>query len=152
LNNWWQSHLGGEWQEDHELSLHTLGNLTLTGYNGELSNADFHTKKKILLQSHLDLNKYFEGVSVWNRDEIEKRSNSLADRALTIWPYFGDEDISKTNEVAQLIADNVTGKTPKIVRILGQSFTVTSWRDVLEKTLNTIAELEPDAFTTLTQE
>jgi uncharacterized protein with ParB-like and HNH nuclease domain len=152
LNNWWQNHLGNEWQEDHELSLHTLGNLTLTGYNGELSNADFKAKKNILLQSHLDMNKYFEEVSVWNRDEIEKRSGILSDLALAKWPYFGDEDTTRTNEVAQLIADNVTGKTPKIVRFLGQSFTVTSWRDVLEKTLNTIAELEPDAFTTLTQE
>src|SRR5262249_32628766 len=52
----------------------------------------------------------------------------------------------------QLIADNVTGKIPKTVKILGQSFAVFSWRDVLEKTLNAIAEVEPDAFIALTQE
>jgi len=152
LTEWWQNHLGEEWQEDYELSLHTLGNLTLTGYNGELSNMDFSSKRKILLQSHLNLNNYFGNIGVWNREEIERRSNTLADLALSLWPYFGDENLSKTTEVAQLIAENVTGKIPKNVMILGQSFSVFSWRDVLEKTLNTIAEIEPDAFITLTQE
>ncbi len=54
--------------------------------------------------------------------------------------------------IAQLIADNVTGKIPKTVRFLGQSFAVASWRDVLEKTLNAIGEVEPDAFANLAQE
>ncbi len=48
---------------------------------------------------HLDINNYFEAVNVWNREEIEKRSKTLANLALTIWPYFGDESTSKTNEV-----------------------------------------------------
>lgn len=40
----------------------------------------------------------------------------------------------------------VTGTTPTELKILGQQFQVQTWRDVLEKTLNTVADLEPDKF------
>ena len=46
----------------HELYLHTIGNLTLTAYNTELSNDDFDTKRKTLNESHLELNKYFTNI------------------------------------------------------------------------------------------
>lgn len=50
LSEWWQEHLGEDWDETHELYLHTIGNLTLTAYNTQLSNDDFHTKKKHLMK------------------------------------------------------------------------------------------------------
>ena len=37
----WQQELGSNWQEVHEKYLHTIGNLTLTGYNSELSDRPF---------------------------------------------------------------------------------------------------------------
>ncbi len=40
----------------------------------------------------------------------------------------------------------MTGTSPKLLWILGQSILVNSWRDVLEQTLNVISELEPDRF------
>ena len=59
LTHWWQEHLGTDWQVDHDLTLHTLGNLTLTAYNSELSNDPFPEKKIRFTTSHLDLNQYF---------------------------------------------------------------------------------------------
>ena len=41
LTDWWKSHLGEDWEEEHEQLLHTLGNLTLTNYNPELSNRPY---------------------------------------------------------------------------------------------------------------
>lgn len=143
LTHWWEQHLGEAWQVDYELYLHTLGNLTLTAYNTELSNDPFQEKQKRLAKSHLELNRYFEAVSIWDKTEIEKRSNALADLALTVWPYFGEEKIESAS------GDNVTGKKPKILTILGQQMVVQSWRDVLIKTISTIADLEPDLFDTL---
>jgi len=52
----WKQHLGEDWQADHELFLNTLGNLTLTAYNSELSNSPFLIKKQYLIKSHLELN------------------------------------------------------------------------------------------------
>lgn len=146
LTDWWEQHLGEDWQVDYELYLHTLGNLTLTAYNTELSNDPFSEKRKRLAKSHLELNRYFESISKWDKTEIEQRSNALADLALTVWPYFGEEKTESASE------DNVTGKKPKILTILGQQMVVQSWRDVLIKTMSTIADLEPDLFDALAKQ
>jgi hypothetical protein len=146
LSDWWEQHLGEDWQVDYELFLHTLGNLTLTAYNAELSNDPFPEKRKRLVNSHLELNRYFEHVAAWNKKEIENRSDFLADLALTVWPYFGEDQAEPAS------VDNVTGKKPKILTILGQQMVVQSWRDVLIKTMETIADLEPDLFDALTKQ
>ena len=39
--------------------LHTIGNLTLTGYNPELSNKSYSEKRTIYGLSHFELNRYF---------------------------------------------------------------------------------------------
>ncbi|MBI5055921.1 MAG: DUF262 domain-containing protein [Nitrospirae bacterium] len=140
LSEWWQNHLGTEWEETHELFLHTIGNLTLTAYNTELSNDDFGTKKQTYNDSHLELNKYFTNLPSWTRTEIERRAEALSKQALEIWSYFGQEDSSQSE------LQEVTGTTPTGLRILGQQFRVQSWRDVLEQTLNTVADLEPEKF------
>lgn len=140
LSEWWQEHLGEGWDETHDLYLHTIGNLTLTAYNAELSNDDLETKKKTLNESHLEINKYFTDITKWTRVEIERRAETLAKKALNIWSYFGQENSSATD------LQEVTGTTPTRLRILGQYFPVESWRDVMEKTLNVIADLEPGKF------
>lgn len=140
LSEWWQEHLGEDWQEVYDLNLHCIGNLTLTAYNSEMSNAPFNDKKSIYFDSHLELNKYFSEIGKWRKHEILHRSEHLANKAIDIWSYFGQDD-SDLNQIA-----DVTGTVPTGLWILGQFFKVTSWRDVLEETMNTIADLEPDKF------
>ncbi len=140
LNEWWQEHLGEEWEITHELFLHTLGNLTLTAYNSELSNDDYETKRISLSQSHLELNKYFSNKLSWKKEDIIERANILSDKGIEVWPYFGDENTLQNG------CSNVTGTTPRVLWILGQNFDVNSWRDVLEETMNTVSELEPEKF------
>lgn len=146
LTEYWQNHLGEDWETAYELLLHTLGNLTLTAYNSELSNDTWETKKELLSKSHLELNEYFKDKRMWKREDIEQRSTYLADIALRIWPYFGDEKVEPYEK------KTVTGTTPTKVCILGQFFIVHSWRDVLERTMNTIAELEPEKFEQIMQQ
>jgi len=147
LTDWWREHLGAEWQLDHELCLNTLGNLTLTAYNSELSNFNYPKKRDHFSMSHIELNRYFSGIDFWNRQSIEQRSEILAGEVLQIWAYFGDD-----NSYGIAEQNTVTGKSPKYLRILGQNFEVKTWRDVLERTLNTIGELEPDSFDDLAKE
>ena len=139
LTAWWRTHLGSDWQDTHELLLHTIGNLTLTAYNSELSNDTFIAKKERFVQSHLELNTYFGKFVEWTGERIEERSNKLASMALSIWPYFGSGEEEHQS-------GPVTGTTPTRLVILGEEFDVKSWRDVLEHTLNTIAFLEPEKF------
>jgi hypothetical protein len=146
LNKWWKNHLGEDWAVTHELFRHTLGNLTLTAYNSELSNDDFLSKVTQFENSHLELNKYFHNKQYWRREDIEDRAVYLADQALKIWSYFG-------NDLAQVSQPSVlTGTTPKLLRIFGQEHSVKSWRDVLETTLNVIADLEPEKFQEILQQ
>jgi hypothetical protein len=142
----WQNQLGEDWELIHELYLHTIGNLTLTAYNTELSNDDYVSKRKLLIDSHLEINKYFTDYSSWKKEDIEKRTKHLSQSLVSIWPYFGDEKTEPNNTEA------VTGTTPKELWILRQYFMVNSWRDVLQQTMNTIADLEPDKFEQIIQE
>ncbi|MFN3637070.1 MAG: DUF262 domain-containing protein [Chloroherpetonaceae bacterium] len=95
LTAWWQSHLGQNWEFVHEKYLDTLGNLTLTGYNPELSNADFAKKKSIYKNSHLELNAYFNDVETWRESDIALRGEVLAEKCLKIWAYFGKQNIQE---------------------------------------------------------
>lgn len=70
----------------HEELLHTLGNLTITAYNGELSNSPFKRKQEILSGSHLELNRAITPAGRWAKAEILARADELASRAAKIWP------------------------------------------------------------------
>lgn len=86
----WQQMLGEDWQEVHSLYLHTLGNLTITGYNAEMSNKFFGEKvngESGFKHSHLKLNESIAQCDVWNKKSIQRRTNILTDIILKIWKY-----------------------------------------------------------------
>src|SRR5262249_30809376 len=70
----------------HAELLHTLGNLTITAYNGELSNSPFERKQEILSGSHLELNRAITPAGRWGKAEILARADALVSRAIKIWP------------------------------------------------------------------
>lgn len=81
----WEEYLGENASEIHTEWLHTIGNLTLTGYNPELSNKPFKEKKPVLCKSNFALSKSILKVDEWNATTIEKRGDELAKRALHSW-------------------------------------------------------------------
>ncbi|WP_100968844.1 DUF262 and DUF1524 domain-containing protein [Helicobacter pylori] len=85
----WERDLGENFQAIHEKYLHTIGNLTLTGYNQEYSNNSFQKKRdmeKGFKQSPLKLNQSLKDGS-FGEKEILNRAKDLADWALKIWTY-----------------------------------------------------------------
>jgi alkylated DNA nucleotide flippase Atl1 len=76
----------------HEGLIHTLGNLTLTGYNAKLSNSSFAVKRPQLAKSGLSMNQDIAELSRWGRPEIYARADQLAERVIPIWP--GPTDIA----------------------------------------------------------
>lgn len=139
LSDWWREHLGAGSEETYELYLHTLGNLTLTGYNTELSNAPFDRKRNLLAQSKLSLNSDVSAKDSWTRDDIEERARALAERALQVWPNFAPQ-------LAARRALTIRGATPCELLIMGQSHGVETWQDVLRITLTQISLLGDDVF------
>ncbi|MGL2564747.1 GmrSD restriction endonuclease domain-containing protein [Helicobacter pylori] len=90
LTEEWKRDLGGNFQAIHDKYLHTIGNLTLTGYNQEYRNNSFQEKRdmeKGFKQSPLRLNQSLKDLESFSEKEIEKRANDLADWALKIWTY-----------------------------------------------------------------
>ncbi|GAA9023847.1 DUF262 and DUF1524 domain-containing protein [Helicobacter pylori] len=91
LTEEWKRDLGENFQEIHDKYLHTIGNLTLTGYNSEYGNKSFQEKRCMeggFKDSPLRLNEGLRGLeSSFGEEEIKKRAKDLADSALKIWTY-----------------------------------------------------------------
>ena len=82
----WYEMLGADAVEVHAEWLHTIGNLTLTGYNPELGNRSFGEKRTTFALSHFELNRYFGDCERWSSVEIEKRAMALLKIAIQLWP------------------------------------------------------------------
>jgi len=84
----WKTSLGLEWKRIHQTYLHTLGNLTLSGYNSEYSDKVFSEKRdteKGFKESPLNLNQGLSQVKEWNEEAIRYRAVHLANLALDVW-------------------------------------------------------------------
>jgi len=88
LSSAWQEALGPEWQRIQQTWLHTLGNLTLTGYNPEYSDRPFPEKRNMsggFKESPLKLNAGLGLVETWNEAAIQERAERLANQAVGVW-------------------------------------------------------------------
>ena len=96
----WQNELGEGWKAIQERYLHTIGNLTLTGYNSEYGDRPFSEKKTMkggFLESPLKLNKFIAAQDKWNETAILERANQISDETLKIWqsPILSQDEIAK---------------------------------------------------------
>ncbi|GAA9197618.1 DUF262 and DUF1524 domain-containing protein [Helicobacter pylori] len=90
LTEEWEKDLGENFKEIHDKYLHTIGNLTKTGYNSEYSNKSFQEKRDMeggFKDSPLRLNQGLRDLESFGEEEIKKRANDLADWTLKIWTY-----------------------------------------------------------------
>ncbi len=74
--------------------LHSLGNLTITNYNSEMSNKSFQEKKRYLAKSNISLNREIAQKERWTEVEIREREKQLIEYICQIWPEpdgFNDE-------------------------------------------------------------
>lgn len=86
----WRHMLGSGWREIQKTYLHTIGNLTLTAYNSEMSDHPFMIKMDMeggFKESALRLNSFVVKQSEWTEDTIKARAQILADKAKQIWPF-----------------------------------------------------------------
>jgi uncharacterized protein with ParB-like and HNH nuclease domain/predicted transport protein len=88
LSEAWRNELGLEWQRIQETWLHTLGNLTLTGYNSEYSDRPFVEKRDMeggFKHSPLKVNEGLARFEVWNESSIKERAGKLSRMAQSVW-------------------------------------------------------------------
>lgn len=93
----WVQMLGGDSETANDVQqrvVHTLGNLTITGYNSNLGNRSFEYKKTrtdgkgnpIGFNNALSLNADVVGADEWTETEITARTTVLAQRTLDLFP------------------------------------------------------------------
>jgi len=106
LSQKWRDDLGINWKDTQVKYLHTIGNLTLTAYNSELSDRSFLEKRDMkggFADSPLRLNGGLQRLESWNAKEIGDRAERLADMALKIWefPHLSDSELASFEEDVQ---------------------------------------------------
>jgi uncharacterized protein with ParB-like and HNH nuclease domain/predicted transport protein len=100
----WRADLGPDWERVHAAYLHTLGNLTLTGYNSEYSDKPFSVKRDMeggFKESPLRLNDGLGAMEPWDEAAIVARAAKLAKIAATVWeaPSIGENALREFRPV-----------------------------------------------------
>lgn len=86
----WKDELGESWEEVQKTYIHTIGNLTLTAYNSEMSDKPFNEKLNMkggFKESALRINSYVVKQQIWNKNTIEERAIELSKLAKMVWKY-----------------------------------------------------------------
>jgi predicted transport protein len=90
LSSDWITVLGSDWSEIQKKYLHTIGNMTLTAYNSEMSDSSFDEKLDMVggfKESALRLNKYVVSQKTWAEPQVNERAALLGEVAKKAWPY-----------------------------------------------------------------
>lgn len=108
LNDEWKKELGPDWREIQKKYIHTIGNLTLTAYNSEMSDRPFMVKMDMqggFKESALRLNAYLVKLTEWKEEHINERAKLLSDKAKEIWTYpkLSDEKLAPYREQEKTI-------------------------------------------------
>lgn len=136
----WNESLGVNAAEIHATWLHRLANLTLTGYNPNLSNNTFVEKRDAkdggYKTSGLKMNQKIATKQAWGLAELEERNNEMLELALQIWEYPKTNFVPATKEFDSCTLDDenfdLTGRDIAKYRYLTTEQPVTSWTDMFE--------------------
>ncbi|KHD09182.1 hypothetical protein PN36_01180 [Candidatus Thiomargarita nelsonii] len=135
----WEKTLGEDCKKIHETLVNTIGNLTLS--ERKLEKLAFSERQEILKDSNPGLNGSIAKVEQWDENAIKKRADCLAKIALKIWPYFG-----KKQTDSDFSSSGMTGKKPIAVIMMGDYHAVSSWRDVMQTTLEILIDIDTKLF------
>ena len=137
LTDAWRNVLGENAERDHQQLLHTLGNLTLTGYNSELSNSPFNEKQKHYADSNVTLNAELATAPVWDAAAIRTRGKQLAQLILDRWPSFAPEGTTADGADAPRSANT----RPVAIHFQGQRRAINSWVELVVTTARLAVEI-----------
>lgn len=173
LSDRWKEKLGENWYDIHEKYLHTLANLTLTGYNSEYSNLLFvddkcpegGKDKKTLIDkngdevglaySPLPINAYFRTISKWDEEEINNRAKWLTQRVKQTWKLPTTSFVFPDNTIKKTIDEDFDyrDRTLKEYSILGETYSASgkSWYYIYAHIMHLIFEAYPELYQKFTE-
>lgn len=138
LSEKWKASLGENWETIHQQYLHTMANLTLTGYNSQYSNLSFIEKRdmeKGFKDSAFRLNNYVKDCEKWTEEELLQRQQQLLKVVLKLWPMPSTsfEPVRRDAENVSMDEEDFefTGKKLQAYIYKGVRYTVNTWKEML---------------------
>lgn len=151
----WKKELGSSYERIYEIYLHTLGNLTFSGYNYELGIKSFRQKKDLINNvSRIKLlNEDILKVDVWNEEAILNRANNLADKIIALYPYqegkYSYKHEDTINATCFDLSENFdcSYTKPKGFELVGDYYkTGHNWKDLLHEFMKLAFELDSSSL------
>ena len=148
LNSEWRIELGSKFEQIHSEYINTIGNLTLTGYNPELSNKNFELKKRYYEESNIKMSREIANYDKWKDTEIKDRAEQLFEKAKRIWKLpqgYDNKNIDNLEYGKNYLLGsniNITGKKPSKLIISSKEYSIKSWKELIEKLCLELYELE----------
>ena len=153
----WTEALGADAAEIHATWLHRLANLTLTGYNPDLSNRTFREKRDAkkggYKASGLKMNQKIAMKDSWGLPELEERSREMLALAVEIWAYPQTtfQPTAKEFDSCTLDDENaeLTGRDIVKYSYLNTEQPVSSWADMFEHIVKFLHQKDKSVLTSL---
>jgi len=150
LSEEWKEMLGPDYETVRNTYLHTLGNLTLTGYNSELGDRPFLEKQEMLDEKHTKVVTLYEdvkGLTTWNQKTIEARAEKLSSIIVDIFKYDKPETSIKFNdpgykEYTCENPDDATWKVPNYFVFNGERVKSNNFAEMLRLFIEKLYELD----------
>lgn len=153
--------LSADWShirpEEHEEYLHTLGNLSVTGYNSELSNKSFAEKQDIIRENSkaVILNSDVLDKGSWNIATIQARAKRLAGIIMTRYKIDRIVDDSIEFEYIETLTldnyDEVTGKKLVSFKLFGETYRQNKYALMLLDVIKLLDKKSPGKLQTLAE-
>ncbi len=151
----WKLELGNDdYNFIKENYLNTIGNLTLSGNNGKLGNKQFIDKRDLegagYKDSRLWLNKYLSILDKWDKTELERRFDLIAERVLKIWdiPNISFEEITDSSEINIFDAEDPKHKKLEYAIFFDQKIEVNQVAKMYVEVFKKLFDLQPETFFT----
>lgn len=153
----WIECLGVNAGDIHGMWLHRLANLTLTGYNPNLSNKSFAEKRDAkeggYKVSGLKMNQKIATQSSWGLAELEERNAEMLALAVEIWAYPSTDFVPTAKEFDSCTLDDenaeLTGRDIVKYIFLNAEQPASSWADMFEHIVKFLHNKDKSILTSL---
>lgn len=164
----WQAMLGDDFERIHRDYLHTLANLTLTGYNSEYSNRPYLDKMNLevkdkktgevrkvgFVHSKLPLNEWIAKHDTWNEDTLKERQSWWTISLKKVWPFptTSFQPVEEDTTVYLFDEIDLKGAGIRSVEVFGEESSVTTWAEALDTIAESIYSRNPDFIEIVTED
>lgn len=155
----WKIMLGEDYERVHSEYLHTLANLTLTGYNSDYSNRPYldkmvlETKNKQTGEikqvgfkySPLSINKWVAAHNEWNEKTLKERQNLWVKELQRIWPLPTTSFQPATETSVDLLEEtSLKGNSIRSISVFGEKTMIGTWAEAIDVVVDTLYEKHQD--------